>query len=126
MASGSADRTVRVWDLASGQERNQLPHLSSVHSVGFSSDGKLLVSGSVDGIVKLWELGSALAPDTLKHGGAVKSVVFSRDGQTLIAGGDQPTKLWDVATGKEKATLQGLLWSGAISQDGNNSGRTKS
>ena len=41
LAAGSADRTVRAWDLASGQERNQLPHLSSAHSVGFSSDGKL-------------------------------------------------------------------------------------
>ena len=77
-----------------------------------------MVSGSVDGSVRLWEPGSALAPDTLKHGGAVRSVVFSRDGQTLISGGDQPTKLWDVATGKEKGTLPGPIWSAPFSQDG--------
>jgi eukaryotic-like serine/threonine-protein kinase len=118
LAAGRSDRTVRVWDLASGQERNQLPHLSPVNSVGFSSDGTLLVSGCDDGIVKLWELGSALQPDTLKHVGAVKSVAFSGDGQTLISGGDQPTKLWDVATGKEKGTLPGPIWSAPISQDG--------
>src|SRR5262249_14708010 len=118
LVSGSQDRTVKLWDLASGQERKQFPYLSPVHSVGFSSDGKLLAAGSVDGIVKLWELGSAEAPNTLKHEGAVRAVVFSRDGQTLISAGDHPTKLWDVATGKEKATLQGPLWSGALSQHG--------
>jgi WD40 repeat protein/serine/threonine protein kinase len=118
LASGNADRTVRVWDLASGQERNRLPHLAPLHSVDFSADGKLLVSGSVNGMVKLWELGSAEAPDTLKNAGAVKSVVFSRDGQALIAGGDQPTKLWDVATGKEKGLLPGPIWSAPFSQYG--------
>ena len=118
LASGSGDRTVRVWDLASGQERNQFPYLSPTHSVSFSDDGKLLAAGSDDGMVKVWEPGSAEAPDTLKHGGAVKSVVFSRDGQTLIAGGDHPTKLWDVAAGKEKGTLPGPIWSAPMSQDG--------
>ena len=118
LASGSEDRTIRLWDLATGKERSQLPYLSPVHSVSFSADGKLLAAASVDGMVKLWEPGSAEAPDTLKHSGPVRSVAFSRDGQTLISAGDHPTKLWDVATGKEKATLQGPLWSGAISEDG--------
>jgi WD40 repeat protein/serine/threonine protein kinase len=117
LASGSGDRTVRLWDLASGQERKQLPHLAPVHSVGFSSDGKLLASGSTDGIVKLWELGSG-EEDTLQHAGAVRSVVFSRDGKTLVSGGDHPTKVWDLASGKEKATLSALMGVGAISQDG--------
>ena len=45
-------------------------------------------------------------------------MVFSRDGQTLIAGGDHPTKLWDVAAGKEKGTLPGPIWSAPMSQDG--------
>ena len=77
-----------------------------------------LVSGSSDGIIKLWELGSAETPDTLKQSGAARAVVFSRDGQTLISGGDHPTKLWDVATGKEKGALPGSIWSAPISQDG--------
>jgi len=118
LASGSQDRTVRVWDLASGQERNRLPHLSSAHSASFSSDGKVLVSVAMMGPSSSGSWVSAVAPDILEHGGAVKSVVFSRDGQTLISGGDHPTKLWVCGHRQEKATLPGPIWSGAISEDG--------
>jgi len=45
------------------------------------------------------------------HTGAVVSVAFSLDGKTLATGSwDRTVKLWDVATGKERATLKGLTF----------------
>ena len=47
IASGSRDKTVRVWDAATGLEALSLKgHTSSVSSVAFSPDGKRIVSGS--------------------------------------------------------------------------------
>jgi hypothetical protein len=45
---------------------------------------------------------------TLTHGDAVLAVAFRPDGKTLASSSsDQTIKLWDVATGKEQATLKG-------------------
>jgi WD40 repeat protein len=55
LASGGADRAVKLWDLASGQERGTLEwHIGSVNALAFSPDGQTLASGSGDGTVKLW------------------------------------------------------------------------
>jgi WD40 repeat protein len=57
LASGSQDKTIKLWDVATRKERAALNgHTSFVYSVAFSPDGKTLASGSFDGTVRLWDL----------------------------------------------------------------------
>ncbi|OCK76007.1 NWD1 protein, partial [Lepidopterella palustris CBS 459.81] len=56
VASGSYDRTVKLWDARSGQEKATLKgHGGSVNAVAFSPDGSIVASGSWDSTVKLWD-----------------------------------------------------------------------
>jgi WD40 repeat protein len=55
VASGSGDRTVRLWDAGIGAARGQS---DSARSVVFSPDGKLIVSGSYDKMARLWDAGT--------------------------------------------------------------------
>ena len=65
LASSSDDRTVRLWDMASGQLKDVLiGHSDKVESIAFSPDGSTLASGgSSDRTVRLWDLtASATTP----------------------------------------------------------------
>src|SRR4029079_10177412 len=55
LASGSQDKTIRVWEAVTGKEvRTLMGHTAAVRSVAFSPDGKQLASGSLDETLKLW------------------------------------------------------------------------
>jgi hypothetical protein len=103
LASGSYDKTVKVWDAATGQEILTLKgHTGYVKSVAFSPDGKRLASASDDQTVKVWDAATGQEPLILKgHTGGVYSVGFSPDGKRLASGNDDETvKVWDAATGQ--------------------------
>ena len=59
LVSGSADKTVKIWDVLTGKVMLTLKgHSGPVTSVNVSSDGKRLVSGSADKTVKAWDISS--------------------------------------------------------------------
>jgi WD40 repeat protein len=124
LASGSGDKTIKLWEVASGREVRTLSgHTWGVTSVAFSPDGRLLASGSGDKTIKLWEVASGREVRTLSgHTEGVTSVAFSPDGRLLASGSyDDTIKLWDVATGSEVRTLTGhtnTVSSVAFSPDG--------
>jgi WD40 repeat protein len=57
LASGSADKTIKLWNLETGKQIRTLNgHSEGVMSVSFSPDGKTLAPGSWDKTIKLWNL----------------------------------------------------------------------
>src|SRR6185436_7114635 len=56
--SGSDDGTVRVWDLAAGNQVAALGHGGPVTSIAVSSDGQRYASGSANNTAKLWNAGN--------------------------------------------------------------------
>jgi WD40 repeat protein len=126
LASGSEDRTVRIWDVASGREVRSLVltgHGLRVHNIIFSPDSRLLASGNADGTVRIWEVASGRQVHALKgHIDKVYSVAFSPDGALVASGsGDSRVILWDAVAGKEVRTLEGhkdAVFGVAFSPDG--------
>ena len=80
--SGSYDRTVRLWDAATGALQQTLKdYINFISSVAFLPDGKQVISGSYDKTVRLWNAATGALQQTLEgHTNLVTSVAFSPDG----------------------------------------------
>jgi WD40 repeat protein len=100
IVSASADKTLKVWDAATGRETLTIEgHLDGVQSVAFSPDGSRIVSGSADGEIRVWdaEVGVGMLTLTTDAGG-ILSVAFSRDGKRIVSGSANGTlRIWDAS-----------------------------
>ena len=124
LASGSTDRTVKLWDIATGKEIFTLHgHAKSVTCLVFSPDSKRLVSGSADSRVTVWDTATGNELRSLeKHTEPVTAVAISPDGRHVVCGFANGNLVdWEADDNRTK-TLPPLHWypiSGiAFSRDG--------
>ncbi|WP_204105611.1 MULTISPECIES: serine/threonine-protein kinase [Spirulina sp. CCY15215] len=109
LATASEDKTIKLWELATGEEvqtlQNKAGEESAFHSVTFSPNGKVLASGDFNNVIQLWKVKNGKKIRQLKgHGGfvaGVNSLAFSWDGEILASvGGDKTLRIWEVKSGK--------------------------
>ena len=99
LATGGADFTVRLWDIATAAEKAILTgHKDLVRCVAFSPDGRTLTSASWDGTIKVWDVASRCERASFAwHKGMIHAVAFAPDGMTGATGGhDGSIVIWDV------------------------------
>jgi serine/threonine protein kinase len=123
LASASIDRTVRVWEIATGRLLRTLEgHRGKLSSVAWSPNGRFIASGDLDeanSTVRIWEADTGQLQRTLTgHTKGVASVAWSPDGRYLASGSwDGTVRIWDAATGHLLRTLKGEAWSVVWSPD---------
>jgi WD40 repeat protein len=117
------DGAVRLWDAATGSERQLSPFQADWYAAAkFSHDGKTLALVTRNNTVKLWDVVTRQERVVLSgHQRTITSISFTPDDRTLATGSDDMNvKLWDVASGQVLSSLkhQYFLGSVAFSRDG--------
>ena len=111
LLSGSADSTVRLWNLHSGAETCILSgHTDKVWSVAFLPDGKRAISAGKDKSVRLWDLERGRELRCFE-GRTNRGLAVSPDGSLALTGSlsDGMVRLWLVDTGRELARFKGHM-----------------
>jgi WD40 repeat protein len=109
VVTAGGDRTVALWDAASGRQLWILQGFRErVHATAFSPDGSRLVTLSGQ-LAFVWDVRSRTLVATLKgHEDAVNTAAFSPDGKLVItASKDKSAMLWEAETGKVRTLYRG-------------------
>jgi WD40 repeat protein len=108
--SASWDKTLRIWDLDSGQCLRALQgHGSGVNEVAITPDGRCAVSASRDTTLRVWDLDSGRCLRTLQgHGKEVTEMAIGSDGHCAVSASEDTTlRVWDLDSGQCLRALQG-------------------
>ena len=110
IVSASEDKTLGVWDAATGDRLATLRgHKGHVHACAFSPDGETVVSASADRTIKLWDTASGDCRATLTgHALSVEKCACSPDGGSIVsASWDRTLRLWGAGGEECLAVLAG-------------------
>jgi len=121
LATGSADKSARIWDAASGRKLLEILHDGGVRAMAFSPDGRRLATGTDNRTAWVWDAASGKKLLEVRHDGAVRAMAFSPDGRRLATGSaDKSARVWDAASGRKLLEVRhdGEVTTVAFSPDG--------
>src|SRR5262249_984754 len=101
LTTGGAENTVKIWDVATGDELSTLRgHNGEVYTLASSPPdaGRWIAWGGEDCTVKVWDSHTEKVLHTFRgHEGLISSLAFSPDGRWLVSGSrDTTVKVWDM------------------------------
>ncbi|ETO29294.1 WD-40 repeat protein [Reticulomyxa filosa] len=108
--SSSNDKTIRIWDVSSGEQLHILEgHSNSSVAAEFSPDGCSVVSCSDDKTIRIWDVASGKEILIFEgHLDSIWDVNFSSDGKYIVSCSiDKTIRLWDINSGKEIRQMTG-------------------
>ena len=106
VATGSRDKTARVWDIAANREMARIVHEGAVTDVQFSPDGQYVATSSGDKTARVWNIAANREVTRIAHEGNVNAVRFSPDGQYVATrSSDHTARVWDIAANREVAQI---------------------
>ncbi len=105
IASLSAENTVRLRDVASGEHVGEVGgHSGILTAVAFAPDGDRLVTGDRAGTIILWDARTLDQIVELDAGGGnVATARFSHDGESLLTAGDYSMRIWNTTSARDRA-----------------------
>jgi hypothetical protein len=117
LITGSADHTVKVWQLSTGDCLQTLTgHYNRISSLALSPDGTLLASGSYDHTIRLWQWQSGQAVLTLDNSthssDSVRALSFSPRHPLLVSGTSEGELYYWSMTGELEQ--RGVAHAGAV------------
>ncbi|HEY1376245.1 MAG TPA: serine/threonine-protein kinase [Gemmataceae bacterium] len=125
LLSAGQDRSLRVWDLATGAEARRVTAPAGVGShfgLAVSPDGRLLAAGGAGHTLRVLDATDFQELRTLRgHTGLVHGAAFGPEGRLASASFDGTVRVWDATTGREVQTLRGHagpVFGVAFSRDG--------
>ncbi|NJL64481.1 MAG: hypothetical protein HC903_24985 [Methylacidiphilales bacterium] len=107
IASGSSDKTIKLWKSDGTLLKTLKSHTARVSSVDFSPDNKMIASAGDDKTVKIWSIEGRLLKTLNNHNATVRKVKFSPDSKIIASASDDKTvKIWSL-NGNLLQTLHG-------------------
>ncbi|MFH1994069.1 MAG: caspase family protein [Pseudomonadota bacterium] len=109
--SGGTDNSVRLWNAKNLTQIKKFVGHKEIWSVAFSPDDKYVLSAGIEGNIDIWELTSGnkwrvltghTGVSSIEVGGSAK---YFPNGKYVISAGDASTRIWDVSTGQEVASM---------------------
>jgi WD40 repeat protein len=114
VATASSDSSARLWDAASGKEKDALKaHDGPVDSIAFSTDGGQLITGGDDGTVRRWDLKSGNVIKPVLDGPSAKDrdVIYvhpTPSGRVVSVTWGDAIDVWDPAQNKPLHHVKGF------------------
>lgn len=108
-ASGSRDRSVKLWELSTGRElRSFLGHEGSINCIDFSADDKFMITSSGDKTARIWDVTTGKEIfSTEPQEKFLTAVAFSPDMKFFVTGGyPDKAKVWDFRTKKVVRSIE--------------------
>jgi len=89
LATGSRDKTIKLWDQQTGMEiRSLFGHEHTVNGLAFSPDGQFIASSSADGTSRVWQIETGKEVFTSpKESKYLTAIAFNPDGKSFIYAG---------------------------------------